>query len=428
MAKRLNDEGSITWSKAKQWWDGRISINGERKGVYKKTHAEVKVALKGLIRKKDDREKIVLAHSGMSFKDYITDWLDIMERRLKPSSYEGYESMVRVHLIPRLKNIKLIDITPEIIGNVWTRMGKEGLSATLITHCHRRLSKALADASEKTLIPFNPCQKNDAKPPHIDKKVINPFTEEERLRLLATFQKDYPEYHPVVFMALHTGMRRNELLALKWRDIDLETRSIYVNGNMFRKNRQTIYHSPKTTLSQRLVKLAPEAVAFMEGELKKQTDNSIFFGYKVDKNSHVFIRTEGNPTGEYKKDKKGKLELDTEGNPIPVIESIPFLPNTVSHTFKKVCRRLGLDANKMNDNRHTHATILFKRGTHPKIVQERLGHSSINVTMNIYSHVLPSMQEDAVKDLVLSPETADQEDQPMYYEDTPIEGKSVSLS
>ena len=82
----------------------------------------------------------------------------------------------------------------------------------------------------------------------------------------------------------------------------------------------------------------------------------------------------------------------------------------------------------MNDNRHTHATILFKRGTHPKIVQERLGHSSINVTMNIYSHVLPSMQEEAVKDLVLSPDSDDQEDQPMYYEDTPIEWKSVSLS
>jgi len=346
----------------------------------------------------------------MFLEDYLAQWLERMELHLKPSSYEGYESVLRVHVIKQLGRYRIEDITPELIGSTWAKMNRNGKSAVLINHCHRRLSKALQDAADQKppLIKYNPCSTKQAKPPTIEEKEINPFDFSEIDKVLTTTKEHYSEYYPIVFMALHTGMRRNELLALKWKDVDLARGVFNVIGNMYRKNGQTIYHGPKTTKGKRLVNLAPEAKDFLTVELQKQLDNGLFFGYQVNKNSHVFIRTEGKATGAYLKDRSGNLIKDSEDNPIPIIESIPFLPNTVSRTFKKICRRLSLDSNKMNDNRHTHATVLFKRGVHPKIVQERLGHSSINVTMDIYSHMLPSMQGEAVKDLVLSPDTADE--------------------
>ena len=105
-------------------------------------------------------------------------------------------------------------------------------------------------------------------------------------------------------------------------------------------------------------------------ELKeKQKMNGLFYGYKVTENSPVFIRT----TGE------------------------PLLPTTVTHGFKKIVRKLGLDDVRFHDLRHTHATVMLLQGVHPKVVQERLGHSKMSTTMDIYSHVVPSMQKDAVK-------------------------------
>jgi len=363
MTKRLNQEGSITWSKAKKRWYARVTTDiGKQVGAYKKTHAEAKSVLKELISQND--KGIALVTPSMPLKDYLPEWLALHKNTLRPASYDAYEVMVRVHLIPRLGKYKLNALTPEIITKTWDAMIKQGHSATVVNHCQRRLSKSLTDAVKRNLVPRNPC--GFVTTPKIEKKEIIPLSDEEIQTLLN--EAEGSPYHSIIFTALQTGMRRNELLGLQWKDINLDLASIYLNRSIYRGNRETVVQTTKTKSGRRNIALSPQAVLFLRSELENQIENGMFHGYKVDGESPVFSNTH---TGE------------------------GLLPRTVSSAFTKIANGLGLNS-KFHDLRHTHATMLFKQGVNPKIVQERLGHSSIVITMDIYSHVMPNMQRDAM--------------------------------
>jgi integrase len=365
MAKRrLNGEGSITFHKSLGLWYGRVLDGGKYANVYGKSKDRVKLAIKDMHRKQDQGINIV--RSSMLLKDYLPEWLALHKNTLRASSYAGYEIMVRVHLIPLLGKYKLNNITPEIITRTWNSMIKEGHSATVVNHCQRRLSKALNDAVRRNLIHRNPCA--FVTTPRIQKKEINPLGPDEIQWLL--HEAKGTQYYSLIFTAIHTGMRRNELLGLLWKDIDLDLADIYLNRSIFRSNGETLVQATKTKSSRRTIALSPQAVLFLRAELHTQIDNGLFYGYKVNQDCPVFRTTY---TGE------------------------ALLPQTVTHGFKKIANRAGLKMTKFHDLRHTHAVMLLKQNVHPKIVQERLGHSTISVTMDIYSHVIPSMQKDAIK-------------------------------
>ena len=245
-------------------------------------------------------------------------------------------------------------------------MIKDGLSATIVNHCHRRLSKALNDAVKRNLIDRNPC--TFATTPKIQAKEIHPLDDYQIVDILTEAKES--QYHAITYMGLHTGMRRGELCALKWKDIDLDLGAIHVNRALYRRRGIDYISSPKTRWGRRAIALSPQTVLFLKEELQKQFDNRLFYGYRLDQDSPVFRYT-------------------YNGEPIQ--------PNALTHTFKRICIVVGLGTTKFHDLRHTHAVMLLKQGVHPKIVQERLGHSSISVTMDIYSHVIPSMQEEAIK-------------------------------
>ena len=139
-----------------------------------------------------------------------------------------------------------------------------------------------------------------------------------------------------------------------------------------------MYLPPKTKAGRRLIDLTPSSAILLRELKEKQKMDAIFYGYKVTEDSPVFIRR----TGE------------------------PLLPTTVTLGFKKIVRKLGLDDVRFHDLRHTHATVMLLQGVHPKVVQERLGHSKMSTTMDIYSHVVPSMQKEAVKRFAMALETS----------------------
>ena len=176
-------------------------------------------------------------------------------------------------------------------------------------------------------------------------------------------------YYSLFYTTLFTGMRRSELLALRWQDIDLLLLQISVNRTLHQiKGGKTIFRQPKTERSRRSVALTPSTSTLLREHRKSQNTLRESLGYpKLTDDDLVFCQYDGKP----------------------------FLPNTVSHNWIKLVRRTGLKGIRLHDARHTHASLMLKQGTHPKIVQERLGHASISITLDTYSHVAPGLQEAA---------------------------------
>jgi integrase len=179
------------------------------------------------------------------------------------------------------------------------------------------------------------------------------------------------QYYALFYMALFTGMRRSELLALRWQDIDLLFLQVSVTRSLHQvKGGQIVIRQPKTEKSRRLVSLPISTAPMLERYRESQNKERASLGYNpLQESDYVFCHYNGKP----------------------------LLPNTVTHNWIKLARRTGLKDIRFHDARHTHASLMLKQGVHPKIVQERLGHSSIQLTLDTYSHVAPGMQQAAAQ-------------------------------
>jgi integrase len=316
----------------------------------------------------------------MPLKAYLPEWLQLIKPTLKTKTYDSYESLLRVHLVPRLGHIKLNKLTPEQINGAWAKMLKEGHSPALIGHCHLRLSKALHDAMKRKLIANDPMR--FVTKPKIETKEIRPLSSEKddtglsEIDRVLEVAKD-TEYYAIIHTALHTGMRRNELLGLRWKDINTDESILHLNRSIHRKSGVTTYHPPKTKSGSRPIDLTPSSSLVLRKQWELQKGDALIYDYKVTEESPVFIRR----TGE------------------------PLLPDTITHAFKKLVMSIGILDVWFHDLRHTHATVMLLQGVHPKVVQERLGHSKMSTTMDLYSHVMPSMQKDAVERFQMALET-----------------------
>ena len=163
-------------------------------------------------------------------------------------------------------------------------------------------------------------------------------------------------------------MRRGEVLGFRWENVSLSNKAIYVNQTVTRVvGRGITINDPKTPYSRRLLSLPPSATTLLTGLRIKRKEQMEFMGLDWDESEFAFPNSKGGPIN----------------------------PDTITHAFKKVVRKIGLDKARFHDLRHTHATLMLKEGIHPKIASKRLGHASINITLDTYSHVLPGMQEDA---------------------------------
>ncbi|HHV63170.1 MAG TPA: site-specific integrase [Firmicutes bacterium] len=180
------------------------------------------------------------------------------------------------------------------------------------------------------------------------------------------------EDEALIAMALYTGMRLGEILGLRWQDVDLEARKIHVQQTLQRlPNQGFIFRAPKTEKGRRQIALSQSAIDILHKVKKQQAEARLRLGSRYQDDGLVFCHEDGRP-------------LD---------------PTVVTHRFRRLADSLGLEGFRFHDLRHTHATLLLAQGTHPKIVQERLGHESISITLDTYSHVLPGLQEAAAEKL-----------------------------
>ncbi len=304
-------------------------------------------------------------------EEYLKRWLkEYCENNLAKRTYNDYRGVIENHLIPSLGKLKLKNLKPDHIikyQNKKLKNGrlkrKGGLSKRTVQNHHRILSKALTDAViPYKLIQSNPCRDVPAPTPNTPE--VNPFSKDEISGILEYIEEEY-YFYALVYVDKETGLRRGELLALKWKDINLENNNIYIQRSVQEiRGEGLVYKEPKNDSSFRNIYVDDDVMAILKNLKKAHLKTS-------HKDNLVFAFPDGSR----------------------------IRPDYVTKKFKRILRKLDLGEHRFHDLRHTHATELLQAGVNPKIVQERLGHHDVAVTLNIYSHVIPSMQKEAVEKL-----------------------------
>ncbi|WNF35212.1 site-specific integrase [Bacillaceae bacterium IKA-2] len=371
--------------KTKKWTyivENGLDSDGKRKrkikkGFKTKTEAKKAMAMAIANQQKDDVDD-VNEIEPLTLGEYLDYWLEsYAHSNTSPNTYKGYERIIRVHLKPGLGNIKLSDLHVRDIqkyygGKLRGKNGSErkskvdgALSAQTVKHHHRLLSKALSDAVDWEYIEKNPAKK--AKPPRSEKTKITTYTI-EGLHLLFESAKTSEIYFPIIFTAAYTGGRLGELRALCWSDVDFSNKKIYIRKTAcdVKGEGVVIKHSTKSG-KERAVMIGKRLLEFLENHKRKSDDRKTILGSSFNPHDLVFHNTKGN-------------YLDVRD---------------LTRAYKKAIKTADLPDCRFHDLRHTHATILLQANVHPKIVSERLGHSKISITLDTYSHVLPSLQDGA---------------------------------
>jgi integrase len=299
--------------------------------------------------------------------DYLQRWLtDYAEPNLSPRSYERYTGIVRQYLIPDFGSIQLSQLKPEHLQKHYSTRLKGGLSARTIRYHHALIHIALQTAVKWGLVSRNVA--DSVEPPKFKRSQMQTWNEDEVNCFLEAAKGT--QYYALFYTALFTGMRRSELLALRWQDIDFIYGQIYVNRSLHHlKDGSYVFTTPKSERSRRTIALPPSAFLVLSEYRKAKDTDALLLDKPLTDTDLVFSTIEGKP----------------------------LRPNTVTRAWSTLAARAGVKVIRLHDARHTHASLMLKQGIHPKVVQERLGHASIQMTLDTYSHVAPGIQEAAAQ-------------------------------
>ncbi len=307
----------------------------------------------------------------LTVEQYLEKWLEATKPNVAGKTFERYREIVKRQLSPALGKVLLSKLSPLQIQAAHTKAlesgrldGKNGgaLSPQTVLHHHRVLREALNQAVKWRLLVRNPADAVDApKPQRKEMRAIDAT----KMAWLLGVVEGTRLYVPVL-LALTTGMRRGEFLGLRWADIDFDLATVAVRRSIEQTKEGVRYKSPKGKRGRllHLPALTLEAL-------------------KVHRVAQGLIREE---LGE---------AYATEDLVCAQPDGSIWPPDTFSVQFAKLAKKIGMKGVRLHDMRHSHATHLLQEGVHPKVVSERLGHSTVSITMDIYSHVMPGMQESA---------------------------------
>jgi integrase len=311
--------------------------------------------------------------SKLMVADYLDRWLqDAARNAVSAKTFERYKELADNHLKPHLGQILLPKLQPLHIQALYSaklasgrKDGTGGLSAQTIIHIHRVLRAALTQAVKWQLLNRNVADAVD--PPKVTRKEMRALTEQETGKLL--FALSGSKFYAPVLIAVVTGLRRGELLALRWQDVDLDQGRVTIQQSLEQTRTGLAFKPPKTNRGRRTIALPLIAVDTLRAHKAKQAAERLRLGPAFHDRGLVFCKADGEA----------------------------WQPVNFSSDFSALVRRLPITRVRFHDLRHTHATQLLRQGVNPKVVSERLGHSTVAFTLDVYSHVLPGMQDDAVR-------------------------------
>ena len=361
--RRGHNEGNIK-QRADGLWEARVSLpGGKRRSLYGKTRREAQDKLRGALRDLD--AGLDPSAGRQTVEQFLGQWLAASVRpSVKVKTYEGYESIVRVRVVPRIGRVALGGLTPLDPQGLYASLEAGGLSRRSVHHTHRALHRAFGQAVRWGLLPRNPC--DGATPPQPKRSEMR-VLDQEQVAALLHGTRDHPA-HALYVLAVTTGMRIGELLGLRWGDVDLGASKLVVRRALQRQNDAgLVFVEPKTGRSRRSIVLSQRAVHALRQHRARQLERRLVAGEAWRDQDLVFCNAAGGPAD----------------------------PSWQRAVFYEALKRAGLPAIRFHDLRHTAATLLLAQGVHPKVVSEMLGHATITLTLDTYSHLLPVMHAQA---------------------------------
>jgi len=309
-----------------------------------------------------------LPESRLSVRVFLERWLVHMRGRVRVVTYEGYEVLVRRHALPVLGDLPLAGLRPWDLQQLYaellaTKPGRRGLSAGTVLNLHLVLTQALGQAVRWQVLPSSPAA--GAQPPRPQRSPRLIVDQQLAQRLLEATSGT--RFELPCALGLATGMRRGEILALRWSDLAEGWSRLQVVRTLQPTAKGLVFEQPKTPRSRRSVLLPAFLVPYLERQQERQHARREARRERWQEQGLLLDRGDGRP----------------------------WNPDTLSTGWAKFLRTNTLPRVRFHDLRHAHATLMLAQGVHPKIVSERLGHASIGITLDTYSHVLPSLQSQA---------------------------------
>jgi integrase len=361
--RRGNGEGSIFQRADSNRWEATITVGYNTQGkrlrrtVYGWTKKEVQDKLTGLQSRKLDGT--LGEPSKLTVAKFLERWLEDSARpTIRATTHANYKGVIEKHITPRIGGIGLIKLVPAHVQSLYAEMERNGASAYTRLLAHAVLRRALKQAVKWGIVVRNVC--DAVEPPRIARVDIHPLTTEQVGTLFEAAANDRLE--ALYVLAVGAGMRLGELFGLQWTDVDLKAGAVTVQHTLSELNGTLTLAEPKTAKSRRRIELPDIAVAALLSHRRRMLAD----GHAS--SPWVFCNQHGTP-----------------------------LRRSHFHRqeFKPLLKKAELPDIRFHDLRHTSATLLLSQGVHPKVVQERLGHSQISVTMDTYSHVMPGMGREA---------------------------------
>jgi integrase len=359
---------------------GRDPVTGKRKSkfvTFRDNKRQAQAELTRLLAQRDAGSYV--DPTKMTLAEYLNHWLTAdVERRVGKRTAARYREIVERNITPRLGHVPLRKLTAahieafeaDLQRDGWVKPGKKGveaprrgLSAQTVLHVHRTLSQALNHAVRLEVLIKNPAKQ--VKPPRPTSQEIKILSKQEIAALLAAAKGTYL-YMPVL-VAVTTGIRRGELLGLRWSDVDLKAGRLTVNQAMQRTKGELEFKSPKTKTSRRTITLPAMTVEALQAHYKAQLEDRMKLGLGRDPHGLVFTRADGKPSD----------------------------PDSLSKAFERLVIKGKVTPITLHGLRHTHISHLLMDGVHMKVVSERAGHANVNITLNTYAAYIPNMQADA---------------------------------
>lgn len=336
------------------------------------SHKEAERVLADLVKKVHDGayrapEKITLG-------EYLERWLPTQQQALSPSTYLSYEGNIRRHVLPHIGTIPLQRLDPEDLDNLYAllltngRKNKGGgpLSPKTVRLVHNVVHKALGDAVRKGSVTRNVADLADPPKISVRSRPKMVVWDADELRRFLKEMEDHNLY-PAFYVLANTGMRRGELLGLTWKVIDFPNARLSVTQSITAPSYQLTVSGVKSANSIRTIDLDERTVSILKSWRKRQLETYLLTGTRAEDSDLVFAKANGRP----------------------------IHPDYFSQVFERKVAKMDLPRIRLHDLRHTHGTLLIKAGVPVKVVSERLGHSSVAFTMQVYQHVLPGMQAEA---------------------------------
>lgn len=367
--RRSNGEGTVR-ERPNGTFEMRITAldatgRKHRISVYGRSKREVMQKAKAL--QVQEAAGQLAAPNQYTVETFLDAWLDHHRPKLKEKTAHSYEYLIDDHIIPRLGHLRLTGLTPLHVEQMQEAMLTKGLSPRTTAYCRAILRRALQQAVRWGLVARNVAQ--DVEPPRQAPRRLEVWTPEEARRFLEVAEPH--KLYPLFYLALITGLRRGELLGLRWQDVDLASGRIDIVQNLVMVGNKPVLQTPKTAHSARTIYIGPDAAGVLVRQREQQAAWQEKAGNGWLNSGLIFTGEDGGPLG----------------------------TTAVNKPWKALKEQAGVTSIRFHDLRHTYASLAMLRGLQPKTISERLGHSNVAFTLHTYAHVYDQQRKAAALDL-----------------------------